>query len=190
MDDWDVFAIAGPSGVGKTQISYPLARHFNVAISEIDDFFCVAETLTTPAEQPAIHYWRTHPEAVNYPPQRIVELQLDVSRSMSPAIASVIENHIETRMPVILDGDFILPELIVEYSDRVKAVFLYEDDEEQIVKNFLLREPDEGTQRKRAHVSWLFGQWLREECERHGLSAIPSRPWKTVVERTLAAIAT
>ena len=148
MDDWDVFAIAGPSGVGKTCVSYPLARRFNAAIVEADDLFCVAETLTTPAEQPAIHYWRNHPEAVDFPSQKILELHLDVSRTMSPAIASVIENHIDTRMPVILDGDYILPEVIAAYSNRVKAIFLYEDDEDQIVKNFLLREPSEGRSAK------------------------------------------
>ena len=186
MEDWDVFAIAGPSGVGKSSVSYPLARRYGVAMTEVDDLFHAVEALTTPAQQPAIHYWRTHPEAVELPPERILELQLNVSRAMSPAIATVIDNHIETRMPVVLDGDYILPELIAEYSNRVKAVFLYEDDEDHIVKNFLLREPDEGQQRKRAQVSWLLGRWLRDECERLGLAAIPSRPGETLVERAIA----
>ncbi len=188
MKNWDVFAVAGPSGVGKSSVSYALARYFGVAVAEVDDLFHAVEALTTPVQQPSIHYWRTHPEAAELPPARILELQLNVSRTMAPAIASVIDNHIETRMRVVLDGDYILPELIAEYPNRVKAIFLYEDDQDQIMRNYSSREPVEGQQRKRAQVSLLLGRWLRDECERLGVAAIPSRPWETVVERTITAV--
>jgi 2-phosphoglycerate kinase len=186
MSDWDVFVVAGPSGVGKSSVSYPLARHFDVAMTEVDDLVHAVEALTTPADQPEIHYWRTHPEAgLQLPAENVLEIHLDICRKLAPAIGSVIDNHIETGIPIVLDGDYILPESIAHYSERVSAVFVYEDDEDQIVENYILREPDEGRQRKRARVSWLFGRWLREECERLGLSAIPSRPWKTVIERAI-----
>lgn len=158
-------------------------------MTEVDDLVHAVEALTTSAEQPTIHYWKTHPEAgLQLPSEKILEIHLDISRKLAPAIASVIDNHIETKMPVVLDGDYILPELIAQYSDRVKAIFLYEDDEDQIVKNYLWREPDQREQRKRAQVSWLLGRWLHDECERLGLAAIPSRPWETVVERAIAGI--
>jgi len=35
---WDVLLIAGASGVGKTSVSYRIAHHFGVGITEIDDF--------------------------------------------------------------------------------------------------------------------------------------------------------
>ena len=47
--DWDVFVIAGPSGVGKSRLSYPLARRFDVPIVEADDLFRAVEAATTPA---------------------------------------------------------------------------------------------------------------------------------------------
>jgi hypothetical protein len=67
-------------------------------------------------------------------------------------------------------------------------VFLYEDDEDQLVQNYLQREPDSGPQHGRARVSWLYGQWLRQECARHGIPALPARPWHDVFERVRAAI--
>ena len=187
MKDWDVFAVAGPSGVGKSTVSYALARRLGVAVAEADDLFHAIESVTTPEQQPAIHHWRTRPEARELPSERMLELHLETCRAMSPAIASVINNHIETRLPVVLDGDYILPELIARFPDRVKAVFLYEDDQARILENYLSREPGEGNQLRRAQVSVLFGGWLRDECARHDLAAIPVRPWRTAVERAIAA---
>ena len=54
---------------------------------------------------------------------------------MVPAIRFVIDNHIETRMPVVMDGDYILPEMIKPYADRVQSIFLF-DDHEQIIAGF------------------------------------------------------
>lgn len=140
--------------------------------------------MTTPEQQPAIHYWRTHPEADNLPPEEILELFLSVCRALGPAIEAVVQNHIESRMPIVLEGDYLLPEMIAAWTiDRARAVFLYEPDESQLLRNFAAREPAEGKQEKRARVSWLYGQWLRDECKRLGLVALPSRPWNTVLDR-------
>lgn len=184
----EIIAIAGPSGVGKSGASYPLARHLGIPIVEVDDLFHAVEALTTPAQQPLIHFWQTHPEAAGLPAEEILAQHIEVCRALSPAIAAVIDNHIRTRMPIVLEGDYILPELAAEYPNQVKAVFLYEEDPDQIVRNFLNREPAQGEQHKRAQVSALFGTWLRAECKRLDLVALPSRPWDTTVERIIASI--
>ena len=107
----------------------------------------------------------------------------------------VIANHLESNAPIVLEGDFILPALAAQtmFDDQpnagqVRAVFLYEEDEAQILNNFLQREPASGPQHKRAHVSWLYGQWLKTEAERYGLVALPARPWDNLFERVLAAV--
>lgn len=193
---WDVLLIGGASGVGKTSVSYHLARHFDVGITEVDDLFIALETLTAPEQQPVLHYWRTNPEAANLTAEGIVELQIAVSRVLSPAIAAVIANHVEECAPIVLEGDYLLPELLARQDEttratmnRVKGVWLYEPDAAQITHNYALREPGEGDQSGRAHVSWLFGHWLKDECQRYGLVALPSRPWETLIERIKEAIA-
>ena len=50
--------VAGPSGVGKTHVSYPLVQRFSMPLVEIDDVFLAVEAMRRPAEQPLIHYWR------------------------------------------------------------------------------------------------------------------------------------
>lgn len=188
---WDVLLVGGAAGTGKTNISYHLARYFDIGITEIDDIHTALATLTTPEQQPILHYWETQPDAVTMSAKEILELHISVARVLQPALKAVIANHIEEKTPVVLEGDYLLPELLDSATfdaNRVRAVFLYEPDEGQIVQNFLLREPEEGEQTGRARVSWLFGKWLKEACERCGVAALSARPWESLLERVVGEL--
>ncbi|HYN89497.1 MAG TPA: hypothetical protein VER55_13265 [Ardenticatenaceae bacterium] len=192
---WQVLLLGGPSGTGKTAVSYSLARYFGIGITEVDDFQVLLETMTTPEQQPVLHFWRTHPAPDQLSAVEIMEQGLDVGRVMSPGLEAVIANHLEERTPVLLEGDFIHPSLAAQpgfagqpNDGQVRAVFLYEEDERQLLRNFLQREPESGPQATRARVSWLYGQWLKREAERHQIPALPARPWDTLFDRIVAAI--
>jgi 2-phosphoglycerate kinase len=191
---WDVLLIGGASGVGKTHVSYPLARHFGVGITEIDDFHVILERMTTPEQQPALHSFRTDPEAF---------FALDEEGKLAHAIAYatamvepltyVIANHLDGGAPVVLEGDFLLPSLAVaaDYdgipaAGRVRAFILYEEDEAQIDRNYLAREGE--PQGVRVRASWRYSEWLRQEAERLGVPTLAARPWQTVVARALALL--
>ncbi len=193
---WDVLLIGGASGTGKSRVSYNLARHFDVGITEVDDLHSVLEVMTTPEQQPQLHYWSTKPESEEMTVESILELQISVARVMGPALKAVIANHIEEQTPIVLEGDYILPELLLEGPDdsawnpeRVRAVFLYESDEQRLIQNFLSREPDEDEQRGRAEVSRRYGEWLKKACDKQGIAALPARPWDTLLDRIMKAIA-
>jgi 2-phosphoglycerate kinase len=192
---WQVLILGGPSGVGKTSVSYRLAQRFGVGITEIDDFQVLLERMTTPEQQPAIHFWRTHPAPHTLAAQEIFEQGISIGQVMAHGLEAVVANHLESQAPIVLEGDFVHPALAAQASfagqpngGRVRAVFLYEPDEQQIVANYLLREPESGPQLTRARVSWLYGQWLVREAERHGLPALPARPWDTILDRVIAAV--
>src|SRR3712207_5308329 len=168
---WQVLLLGGASGVGKTVVGYRLARHFGAGLTEVDDFQVLLERMTTPAQQPALHFWRTHPSPERLTAQEIFEQGLEIGRAMAPGLEAVIANHLESRTPVVLEGDFIHPALAArtrfneEPNDgRVRAVFLHEPDERQLLANFLQREPESGPQVLRARVSALYGQWLQREA--------------------------
>src|SRR5260370_818753 len=101
---WLVLLLGGPSGVGKTSVSYRLAQHFRIGITEVDDFQVILERMTTPAEQPVLHYWRTHPEAANLPAEEIVKHTIAVGQVMAPALEAVISNHLDSQVPFVLEG--------------------------------------------------------------------------------------
>ncbi len=193
--DWQVLLIGGASGVGKSKLSYPLARHYDVNLTEIDDIQVALQKLTTPEQQPLLHFWRTNWEQFSSwsDPQHL-EHFISVSRDVfQPGLEAVIANHLEAKTPVVLEGDFLLPELAAyttfeeEANDgHVKALFIYEESEAQIAANYLAREGEE--QALRAHWSWLTNQWLRSECERLGVPALSARPWDTVMKRAITVL--
>jgi 2-phosphoglycerate kinase len=193
---WQVLLLGGPSGVGKTTVSYRLARHFDIGITEVDDFQALLERMTTAEQQPAIHFWRTHPAPEQLSADEIIQHLLEQGEAMRHGLEAVIANHLEASTPVVLEGDFIPPALAAKASfsgqangGRVRGAFLFEPDEQQLVANYLSREPAAGPQVKRAHVSWLHGLWLRQEAERYGLPVVLSRPWDSILERLIAALA-
>jgi 2-phosphoglycerate kinase len=191
---WQVLLIGGASGSGKTSVSYRLANHFKIGITEVDDFQVILERMTTPEQQPELHFWRTHPDAIHLPADEIVQHLIALSRVMASALEAVIANHLESRTPVILDGDFILPALAAQPNfyghpndEQVRAILIYEDNEQQLLENFAERESS--LQPSRARASWQYGRWLKQEAEASGAIVIPSRPWETLFERVLQAIA-
>jgi 2-phosphoglycerate kinase len=192
---WQVLLLGGASGVGKSSLSYPLARHFDVNLTEIDDFQVILEKLTTPGQQPLLHFWRTNwDEFSSWSDEQRLEHFIRVSRRVfQPALEAVIANHLETNRSVMLEGDFILPELSTLKSfdgqtneGRVKAFFVDEEDEAQIAANYLARDGEEQT--FRAHSSWITNQWLRSECERLKAPILSARPWETVLERAISIL--
>ncbi len=192
---WQVLLLGGPSGVGKTSVSYRLAHYFGVGITEVDDFQNLLEGMTTAEQQPAIHFWRMHPAPEELSAAEIIRHLLEQSEAIGRGLEAVIANHLETSTPLVLEGDFILPALVAQASfsgqanaGRVRGAFLHEPDEQQLVANYLSREPESGPQIKRAHVSWRHGLWLRQEAERHGSPVVLARPWDTVLERLIAAV--
>ena len=190
---WQVLLLGGPSGAGKTSVSYRLARYFGIGITEVDDFQVILERMTTPAEQPVLHYRQTHPEAAKQTAEEMVNQLIAVGQVMAPALEAVILNHLDSRAPIVLEGDFILPMVATSFAESstaglVRALFLYEESEEQLRRNFSQREPEQGIQAGRARVSWLYGQWLKQEAERVGVLALPARPWDDLFERILMAL--
>lgn len=191
---WQVLLLGGASGVGKTEVSYRLARHFGTGLTEVDDFQVILEAMTTPEQYPVLHYWRTNREdALRMSEDERLDFMLSYCRVLDQALSLVIANHIESRAPIVLEGDFILPSLAVQtrYGDidaeaQVRAVFVYEPSEEQLARNYLAREGHE--QLGRARASWRHSEWIRRESQRLGVPSMPSRPWDTAFERAIALV--
>ena len=124
-------------------------------------------------------------------PDQIVELHRSVCRTLEPALEAVVANHVESGTPVILKGDYLLPAtadaIIKTFATeaRIRAVFVSESDERQLVENFRVREPGEGEQQGRAKVSALLNAQIEEACRSLSLPVLPTRPWENLLERAV-----
>jgi 2-phosphoglycerate kinase len=143
---WQVLLLGGASGVGKTSVAYPLARRYGVGLTEVDDFQAVLERMTAPEQYPELHLFRARPdEWRRLDEEGRLAHAIRYAEVMAGALEPVIANHLDGA-PIVLEGDFLLPALAVRpafegvpAADRVRALFLYED-EEQVGRNYLARE--------------------------------------------------
>jgi 2-phosphoglycerate kinase len=175
-------------------VAYPLARHLGVGVTAVDDLVTALHRMTTPEQLPVLHFWESHPDPGSLSASEIQHQGTDIVHVLMPALEAVIENHLEEGTPTVLEGDFIHPALAEQSTfgeqpnnGRVRAVFLLEDDHDQLVRNFADRDPASAPQTTRAEVSVLWSSWFSHECEEYGVPAIPARPWKTLLERVVTA---
>jgi len=183
--EWFVLLIGGPSGIGKTTVAAQVARRLGVPWLMVDDLRLALER-----------------SGVAIPDSMGVERfdgaggLVDIGEAVAPAIEVVIENHVDQRMPVVIEGDGILPSLFERESVRVRAgsggvraVYLTEPDAEALHANLVARGADWWRADLKAYArrSAAYGEWLKEEAKRRDLPVVASRPWETLVERVLDA---
>jgi 2-phosphoglycerate kinase len=186
--NWTVLFIGGASGTGKSSIAYEIARFYGVNVLEVDDVHLSVETVTTKERFPAIHYWNTGINWKNIGVDGNVNWLIDVSKEMIPILKELVNRHIEDKLPIIIEGDFIYPEFTNFFENpEVKSIFVNERDINQILQNYLSREGSD-LQHYRAEISIAYGKWIADTCKQNGIRVIESRPWDTVLARALKSL--
>ncbi len=186
--NWTVLLIGGPSGTGKSSIAYRMAEHYGVNVLEIDDVYIAVKTASTKKDFPAVHYWDSDVDWMDIEVLGNVNWLTDVGKEMMPVLKEIVNRHLEDRIPIIIEGDFIHSELAKSFqSSEVKSIFVIEKDSNQIVENYFHREGGD-PQTYRAQISIEYGKKIQEYCEKNDLKVIDSRPFDTVLERVVEYI--
>jgi len=208
--DWTILAIGGSSGTGKTSASQEVAKRLGVSVLLVDDIRLALQQLTTPMEQPGLHFFSSAEQrgVWDYPPEYMRDGFITVGNAIAPALATIMAHHLVVSGvgPLVLEGDGILPQAVAQprfselrqfygltLTNEVRSVFLYEPDQRAILQNMLARGRAFQTllphqQHQLAHANWLYGEWLRQEAQHYQLSVIASRPWDTLIERILDVV--
>jgi 2-phosphoglycerate kinase len=183
--DWVVLFIGGASGTGKSSLAYKLAHFYEVNVLETDDIVQLLKIVTAKDIFPAIHYWSTGVNWTEIDIEGNVKWLIDVSKEMIPGIKAIVNRHIEDRLPVIIEGDFIYPEFTLSFGNsEVKSIYVHEPDKNQIVQNFFAREGGD-LQYFRADISIAYDDWILNSCKKAGVKFIESRPWDTLLDRVI-----
>ena len=180
--------VCGAAGVGKSRLAAALAARYGAPLGELDDVVTAVKALTSPEQLPAMHLWDTHPEAGSWTAEKIAETHFTVADALRPGVLAVVADHLEFAAPVVMEGDYLTPDLVAAFpAGAVRAVVVVED-EAQILANFTAREPGEPPQEHRARVSVLVGTELSRRAAAHGVPVVPARPWHDVLDRADHAV--
>jgi 2-phosphoglycerate kinase len=202
-DDWRVLLIGGNSGAGKTHLAKALVRPLGVPFLMVDDIRIALQQATTPEQHPDLHVFLNYQPEQWESPDAIVQDWLRVGKAMVKPLREIMAHHIlvESSGKIIIEGDGILPDLVkqdtfdeiagfenIALSQKVHAVFLIEENEEEILNNLRARGrgfilASEAFQTAFARASVQFGQWLVQEAQRNQIHVLTARPQETIVER-------
>lgn len=194
--------IGGSSGAGKTILAKQLGLRYGCSWLEVDDLRLALQRsqVVLPEHTETLYFFEETPHIWEMPAERLRDGLIAVGHVMIPALEVVIENHVDTVAPVVIEGDGILPSLFTRSSIRtraasghVRAVFLVEPEEDAIFTNMMVRhrgiaERTEADLRIEARAKWLFGRWLADEAQHYGLPLVEPRPWHTLSERVMEAV--
>ena len=195
---WAVLLLGGHSGAGKSTVAARLARRYGVAWLMADDLRLALQrsraVLPSPEATAALRFHAT-PGWWRHPPERLRDALIADGEALGPALEVVVENHVDQGLPLVLEGDAILPALLARppvrtraAGGRVRAAFLVEPNETALLATVRARG------RETAYMSgdevgavvrarWLFGRWLAHEARRAGLPVLEPRPWETLADR-------
>lgn len=197
--EWIVLLLGGHSGTGKTTVSNTLAQKFTTSLSQVDDFRLVLQRVTNRKSEPHLHSFLTWDAVADRSPEELRDRLIEIGRRMSYALEIVIAHHVDTGIPLILEGDGILPTLATQsqfagLNGAVQTVFIIEPDEKRLLEATRTRHrgnfsalPSKQQQRQ-VRVSRLYGQWLQHEAERHGIPVVVPQPWDTLAERIVSTL--
>ncbi len=195
---WDVLLIGGHSTSGKSTVATNIGRRLGIPISQVDDHRIGLQRVTHPGQIEGLHFFlQPEAEIFKHAMDELVRKHVRIAAVMSGAMEAVIAHHVLAKQPIILEGDGILPELGmrneidgVAVAGRVRTVFLLSRSHAELQAACRARWP--GTPGPHAddwaNLAWRYGQWMRGECDRHGIPVVESQPWVTLEERVLELI--
>ncbi len=135
---WEVLLIGGHSASGKTtlakEIGLALGRRWLMA-DDLRLAFNRAEA-SLPDGGDALYFFdKPNPDVWQQDPMILRDASIKVGKALSAPLEAVIENHVDSSEPVVIEGEPILPDLLSRTSvaeraqnGAVRAVFLAERD--------------------------------------------------------------
>jgi hypothetical protein len=122
-----------------------------------------------PEKTDALSFFEQTPQVWSLPPEQLRDGLITLGEVLTPALEVVIENHVETADPVVIEGDAILSALISRPTvqtrashGQIQAVFLVEPEEDTLLAHMDVRyrrsvQYKATELQAMAHVRWLHG---------------------------------
>ena len=134
---WHVLLIGGHSGSGKTTLAKEIGLALGRAWVQPDDLRLAFRRAKAsfPGGAEALYYFDDDPCVWQQDPITLRDALVQVGQALSAPLEAVIENHVDTCNPIVIEGEGILPGLLrlTSVAERattgsVRAVFLVEPD--------------------------------------------------------------
>jgi hypothetical protein len=166
---------------------------------QTDDFRLALERICGDRQHPVLRAFDDRQAVSRLPVEALLQRRIEIAQLTSFALEKVIDSHIATGVPVILEGDDITPALAAQQwlatgptipPSSVQPVFVIEEDPAAIASAMACRGRgyhglSAAAQGRFVALSCGYGAWLSAEAERYDLPVLAAQPWDTLEERIL-----
>ncbi|HYI26181.1 MAG TPA: hypothetical protein VD767_12290 [Thermomicrobiales bacterium] len=200
--DWTVLVLLGPSSTGKSTAAREIGRHLGIPWLQVDDLRIAMQfsNAKLPNHNDALYWFLNNPDHMTLPIDRVLNAFIGTASALAPAVRIVIDSHMVTNEPVIIEGDGILPALCRDpvllphlESGSVRWCGIRPKSTDRIAGNLIRRGRGVGYAsraglRHHAEAVAAFGVWVDHQCAQLGIPVESSAPEGTLVERILLAM--
>lgn len=102
-------------GVGKTVIAKRVGLHYGIPWLQVDDLRLALQSshVTLPTNTEALYFFTETSDVWQLSSEQLCDSLITVGEAMSPAIKIVVASHVDTAVPIVIEGDGILVLVIV-----------------------------------------------------------------------------
>lgn len=200
---WTVLVILGASGTGKSTAARNIARRHGVPWMQVDDLRLALQysQVTLPERSDRFYFFERTGDVWTLPIADLVRGFVDVAELMAPAVRVVIDSHVVTNVPLVLEGDGVLPALVDDpvitphvQAGRVRFCTVTAGNSDELYENMIDRDRGMGgddveRHRRHADANAAFGSWLTDRSRERRIPVVASRPFTSLPDRILAATA-
>lgn len=197
---WTVLVILGASGTGKSTAARALAVRQDASWLQVDDLRLALQysRVSLPERTEPFYFFERTEDVWSLPVDELVQGFIDVAELMVPAVRVVIDSHVMTNVPLVLEGDGILPALLVDpviwphaEAGRVRFCTVTASGAGELLESMIQRgrgmDGGEAAHHHRhAEANAAFGEWLAQESRRYDIPLVPSRPYASLPDRILS----
>lgn len=198
---WTVLVILGASGTGKSTAAREIALRHGAPWMQVDDLRLAMQysRVSLPERTDRFYFFERTEDVWSLPIEDLVQGLIDVAELMVPAVRVVIDSHVVTDVPLVLEGDGVLPALVDDSvihphieSGRVRVCAVTAASAGELFENMIERGRgmdvgDVRRHRRHAEANAAFGRWLTEASRDRAIPVVRSRPFAALPDRILDA---
>ena len=199
---WSVLVIFGASGTGKSTAAAEIGRHCGLPWMQVDDLRLTLQysRATLPERTEQLYYFQETPDVWRQTPAELRQAFVNVAEIMAPALRTVIHSHVVTDVPLVIEGDGILPALARDallqplvQDGTIRFCCIGTPSVNELLVNMVARgrgihSSDQDKHRQQSAANRAFGIWLETEADRLGIPVVASQPFETLPGRILDAV--
>ncbi len=199
---WQVLVLYGASGTGKSTVASQIARERGISWMQVDDLRLTLQysRATLPEHNDELYFFLNTRDVWTRNLDEIRDAFIGTTQAMVPAVRVVIDSHVVTGAPMVIEGDGVLPALaedpvIAQWvtAGVVRFCCITAESRSELVVNMISRgrgDHLDNADRVELHAdaNWAFNHWLVAESLRLSIPVVPCQPFETLTQRICSAV--